>query len=134
MSCVPLPWCTSKSAIATRRRPCATIACAAPTATLLNRQNPIASLRVAWWPGGRTAQNARRTWPLLSTASTAATTAPAARSAASAEPGDSAVSSSSHCVSPIGTVSSTRWTCASSCTRSSWSRVARGASTRSRAA
>jgi hypothetical protein len=33
-------------------------ACIAPTATLLNRQKPIARWRSAWWPGGRTAQNA----------------------------------------------------------------------------
>ena len=33
-------------------------ACAAPTATLLNRQKPIARSRSAWCPGGRTAQNA----------------------------------------------------------------------------
>ena len=34
--------------------------CAAPIATLLNMQNPIARPRSAWWPGGRTAQNAVR--------------------------------------------------------------------------
>jgi hypothetical protein len=59
---VPLPWWTSKSTIATRSRPCAS-ACAAPTATLLNRQNPIARSRSAWCPGGRTAQNALRHSP-----------------------------------------------------------------------
>ena len=48
---VPLPWCTSKSTIATRARPCLSSACAAATATLLNRQKPIAASAVAWWPG-----------------------------------------------------------------------------------
>ena len=63
MACVPLPWCTSKSTIATRSSPCASSACAAATAMLLNRQKPIATCRVAWWPGGRTAQNARARSP-----------------------------------------------------------------------
>ena len=51
MSSVPLPWWTSKSMTATRSMPCASSACAAPTATLLKRQKPIARLRSAWWPG-----------------------------------------------------------------------------------
>ena len=33
---------------------------AAATATLLNRQKPIARSRSAWWPGGRSAQNGGR--------------------------------------------------------------------------
>ena len=44
---VPLPWCTSKSAMATRSSPCIASACAAATAILLNRQNPIAVSAVA---------------------------------------------------------------------------------------
>ena len=44
-SCVPLPWWTSKSTIATRVSPCRSSACAAATATLLNRQKPIARRR-----------------------------------------------------------------------------------------
>ena len=63
MSSVPFPRCTSKSRIATRSSPCRSSACAAPTATLLKKQNPIARLRSAWWPGGRTLQNARRARP-----------------------------------------------------------------------
>ena len=39
---VPLPWWTSQSRIRTRSAPCAASACAAATATLLNRQKPIA--------------------------------------------------------------------------------------------
>ena len=44
--------------IATRSRPWRSSACIAPTATLLKMQKPIARRRSAWWPGGRTAQNA----------------------------------------------------------------------------
>ena len=44
---VPLPWWTSKSITATRSMACAASACAAPTATLLRRQKPIARLRSA---------------------------------------------------------------------------------------
>ena len=64
-------------------------------AMLLNRQKPIARSRSAWWPGGRSAQNALRALPSATTAPTAAQAAPAARSAASAEPGDITVSGSS---------------------------------------
>ena len=39
---VPLPWWTSKSTTATRSRPYACFAWAPPTATLLNRQKPMA--------------------------------------------------------------------------------------------
>ncbi|MNL38599.1 hypothetical protein D3C87_1608250 [compost metagenome] len=76
-SSVPLPWWTSKSTIATRFKPWASIACRAATATLFKKQNPIACDRHAWCPGGRTEQNAVRASPLI-TASTAATPAPAA--------------------------------------------------------
>ncbi len=41
-SCVPLPWWTSKSTIATRSRPCASSAWRAPTTALPKRQKPIA--------------------------------------------------------------------------------------------
>jgi hypothetical protein len=50
-------------------------------ATLLKKQNPMALSRVAWWPGGRTAQKAFSISPAM-TASVAAMAAPAARSAA----------------------------------------------------
>ncbi len=93
MSSVPFPWWTSKSTTATRDRPCAARACAAPTATLLKRQKPMARLRSAWWPGGRTAQNAVAHSPRM-TRSTAITTAPAACFAAFSECGLSAVSGS----------------------------------------
>ena len=63
--------------IATRDRPWRSSACAAPTATLLHRQKPLAWAGVAWWPGGRTAQNALRHSPRI-TRSVASTTAPAA--------------------------------------------------------
>jgi hypothetical protein len=42
MSFVPLPWWTSQSTTSTRESPCADSACRAATATLLNRQKPIA--------------------------------------------------------------------------------------------
>ena len=42
MSLVPLPWCTSQSRISTRSSPRTRRAWVAATATLLNRQNPIA--------------------------------------------------------------------------------------------
>ncbi len=51
-------------------------------ATLLKKQKPMARSRQAWWPGGRTAQNAFSSSPAI-TASVAASTAPAARSIAS---------------------------------------------------
>ena len=62
-------------------------------ATLLKMQKPIARLRVAWWPGGRTAQNAFSSSPAI-TASVAASAAPAARSAASQVCGSCDVSGS----------------------------------------
>ena len=93
MSSVPLPWCTSKSMMATRCRPSTSSAWRAAMATLLKKQKPIAALRVAWWPGGRTEQNALSTSP-LNTASVAATAAPAARSAARQVPAHTSVSGS----------------------------------------
>ena len=64
MSSVPLPWCTSKSTIATRCRPCRSSAYLAAMATLLKMQKPMArESRQAWCPGGRTAQNALSSSP-----------------------------------------------------------------------
>ena len=75
MSCVPLPWCTSQSTIATRSMPSSACAQRAAIATESNRQKPIARSRSAWWPGGRaSAKPSRRT---------ASIAAPAASSAAS---------------------------------------------------
>ncbi len=50
-SCVPLPWWTSQSTIATRSRPSSAWRARAAMATLLKRQKPIGSSGVAWWPG-----------------------------------------------------------------------------------
>ena len=77
MSSVPLPWCTSKSMIATRFKPWRSSAYLAATATLFTKQKPMAWLRVAWWPGGRTAQKAFTISPAMM-ASVASMAAPAA--------------------------------------------------------
>ena len=82
MSFVPLPWCTSQSRISTRSAPCSARACAAATATLLKKQNPIARAASAWCPGGRSADTPHGS-PSRSKASTIATAPPAERSAAS---------------------------------------------------
>ena len=66
----------------TRPAPWSSSAWAAATATLLNRQKPIARELSAWWPGGRRPQKATRS-PSDSIASTAPTAPPAACSAAS---------------------------------------------------
>ena len=81
MSSVPLPWWTSKSMMAMRSRPCFSSAYAAATPILLKMQKPIDRAGVAWWPHGRTAQNAFWERPLI-TSSTADIPAPAARRAA----------------------------------------------------
>ncbi len=94
MSSVPLPWCTSKSMMATRSRPRTSSAWRAAIATLLKKQKPMVSSRVAWWPGGRTEQKAFSTSPSI-TASVAATAAPAARCTACQVPALAAVSGSS---------------------------------------
>src|SRR6267142_1249745 len=75
------------STMATRDNPRA-IPAAAATATLLNRQNPMALSRSAWWPGGRTSANAVSR---VSSACSAACTAAAAaiRSNTSARSGRS---------------------------------------------
>src|SRR3954468_19952445 len=84
-SFVPLPWWTSQSSTKIRSRPSASNACRAATATLLNRQKPIAVRGSAWWPGGRSPQKPTRASP-PTRASTIATAPPAACSAASYEP------------------------------------------------
>ena len=101
MSCVPLPWCTSKSTTATRRTPQRARACSAAMAAEPNKQNPIARRRSAWCPGGRVATKAARAQPSI-TASTAAAAPPAARDAASRLPWPMAVSPSSRTCSPGG--------------------------------
>ncbi len=93
MSSLPLPWWTSKSTSATRSSPWWLSAWRMPTATLSKKQKPIGASCVAWWPGGRTAQNAVFTSP-FKTRSVASTAAPAARSAARAVCGFIAVSGS----------------------------------------
>ena len=103
MSCVPLPWWTSQSTIATRAAPAARAAAAA-TATLLSRQNPIACAIVAWWPGGRTTAMPCESSP-FSTRSASSLADPAAAFAASQVPGEKYVSGSSQPVLP-GTVRS----------------------------
>ena len=65
----------------TTRSP-ASASAAATTATLEITQKPIDSVGVAWWPGGRTAQNAASPSPRRR-ASTAVSPAPAASVAAS---------------------------------------------------
>ena len=103
---MPLPWWMSKSTMATRRTPawrCTQRAYAAPIATLLSRQNPCepygsCSLVTtprgpAWWPGGRTGQNALRHSP-DTTRSIACVTAPAACIALSNERCETPVSAS----------------------------------------
>src|SRR3972149_1386219 len=62
MSCVPLPWWTSMSMMATRSSPDSR-AFAAATLTLLKRQKPIARSGVAWGPGGGAGGEERRLSP-----------------------------------------------------------------------
>ena len=75
IACVPLPWWTSKSTIATRSSPSSRCAARAAMATLLKMQKPIARPGIAWCPGGRTSAKLPR--------SAASTVVPAASSAAS---------------------------------------------------
>ena len=77
MSWVPLPWWTSKSTIRTFFQGVRAWRYRAATATWLKMQNPIARSRVAWCPGGRTAQNAWRARP-AAISSTATSSAPTA--------------------------------------------------------
>jgi dienelactone hydrolase len=86
MSCVPLPWWTSQSTIATRAAPPARAAAAA-AATLLSRQNPIARSGVAWCPGGRTTAMPWTSAPRIASMASWHTE-PAAARAASQVPGE----------------------------------------------
>ena len=82
LALVPFPWWTSQSRISTRSTPNAACACRAATATLPKKQNPIARLGSAWWPGGRMPTKPVAAAP-DSSSSTSATAPPAARTAAS---------------------------------------------------
>src|SRR5690242_6017291 len=73
--------------MATRSARCSRSSQAAATATLLNRQKPMAWVGVAWWPGGRTRHSAFRA-RLAVTASVASTNAPAAALTQSPNEGD----------------------------------------------
>jgi hypothetical protein len=99
MSCVPLPWWTSQSRIATRARPSSACAYLAATAALSKMQKPIAEAGRAWWPGGRASAK-----PPISTAVMAA---PAESNAASNVVSDAGVSASSHVAAEIERTSST---------------------------
>ena len=86
MSCVPLPWWTSKSTMATRSAPYLRCASRATMATVLMRQKPIGVSISAWWPGGRMAQKALSTSPSTTASSAASAAAQARSAAASSEP------------------------------------------------
>ena len=94
MSFVPLPWWTSQSRISTREASWADSARRAATATLLNRQKPIARAASAWCPGGRWIDAANPAEPPSSSVDHPAAP-PAECSAASHEPGEQTVSTSS---------------------------------------
>jgi hypothetical protein len=80
MFCVPFPWCTSQSTMKMRETPCRDRRYRVAMAMLFRRQKPIPVLLSAWCPGGRIAQNARRTLPVI-TASAPAIAPPAERKA-----------------------------------------------------
>ena len=100
MSSVPLPWCTSKSTMATRSRPRTSSACRAATATLLKKQKPIARIARRVVAGrahraegvARHAVDHQRRWP--------ATAAPAARCTAAQVPALAEVSGSTASARP----------------------------------
>ena len=71
IACVPSPWWTSQSTIATRRAAPSARSPARATATL-KRQNPLPRSRRAWWPGGRTAANATSASPATAARAAAA--------------------------------------------------------------
>ncbi len=98
---------------------------------LENTQNPIAVSGSAWWPGGRTAQNALVPCP-AATARVAATTAPAARRAAARLPTDNTVSGSSARRPLLGAAASTSSMKPCGCTRARSARSTSGASRLSR--
>ncbi len=129
MSLVPLPWCTSQSTIITRSRPCASRACCAATATLLNRQKPIARSASAWCPGGRWMENPVGALP-ASSRSTSETAPPQACGAAVNEPAETTVSASIR-APPRAARRSTSSTWRGVCTASSTERSAAGELTRS---
>src|SRR3954453_22538362 len=93
----------------------ADLAWLAARATLLNRQNPMLWVGVAWWPGGRTRHRAVVSGPVI-TASTAAAHAPAAARATSNDAGLTIVSASS-IPPPRSAARQARVTTAGSCTR-----------------
>src|SRR5438552_1014002 len=72
---------------------------------LLKMQNPMPCCGRAWWPGGRTTQNAFAATPFI-TASTAFSTPPTARSATSSECGPIAVSPVLRSCRPLAMVKS----------------------------
>ncbi len=123
---VPLPWCTSQSTTSTRSAPSASSACRHATATLANRQKPMAVVHSAWWPGGRSAENPVRS-PPDRRLSTSAHAPPAARSAASYEPGTVGVSASNARLAALNSRTCSMYS--RGWTRSSCSSVAPGAST-----
>jgi hypothetical protein len=125
MSLVPLPWCTSQSRTNTRSAPSASSACRAATATLLNRQKPIARAGSAWWPGGRSPQNANGASRAAS-APAIAQAPPAACSAAPYEPA-LAIVSGSNAPPPASETSRTAVTYGSGWTAVSASRSTSGA-------
>ena len=129
MSLVPLPWWTSQSTIITRSRPWASRACRAATATLLNRQKPIARAASAWWPGGRWIEKpvgALR----ASSRSTSDTAPPQACRAATNEPAETTVSASMR-APPRADMRSISSTWRAGCTASSTDRSTAGELTRS---
>ena len=93
MSCVPLPWWTSKSTIATFLYLYLVNKYFAPIPTLLRIQNPAALFCELWCPGGRILQNAFLN-SLFCTPSIAAIIEPAASKVASLLPGEIIVSPS----------------------------------------
>ena len=93
--------------MATRCRPRTSSAWRAAIATLLKKQKPMAWSRVAWCPGGRTAQKAVATSRSI-TASVAATAAPAARSTACQVAGQAMVSGSTARIWPVARTVSSR--------------------------
>ncbi len=129
MSLVPLPWCTSQSTIITRSRPCASRACRAATATLLNRQKPIARSASAWCPGGRWIENPVGARPSISR-STSDTAPPHACIAAVNEPAETTVSASMR-APPRAARRSISSTWRAGCTASSTERSTAGELTRS---
>ena len=93
MSCVPLPWWTSKSMIAIFLYLYLFNKYLAPIAILFKIQKPAALFWLQWWPGGRTLAKAFLN-SLFWTPSIAAIIEPAASNVASLLPGEMIVSPS----------------------------------------